>query len=319
MRKRFFLIAIIAVMALAGCGSNKSTVLAKAGKHVITLNDFKAVLSNDIYEVLSSGKLNPIHSQHFFSAAIDNKIMYLLALKEGVKIEKNEAYDRSRQVFYSGKGDFLSSVNVSKEEIERLFNEYYLQLLYAEGLRDTMQYSEQDILDYYDKNKAQYIQKPFIKGSRIAVTVDDPGQSIAVFSDLQLLLRKYGRDYDLFKSAVKKKFSERINISENVSFTDVQLKIIFKKSLGEVKNLLNHPAGSFTEPYEINNEIILFFISETEKESREQTYEEIKEELIRGFLDLQLTSLKADKLTTFKSYNPIKVIVENPVSLLKEN
>jgi hypothetical protein len=319
MKKNIVIVLVGMVILFVGCKArSKYPIIAKIGKHNINVNDFKVILNDATYGLIKSGKIKDIAIQHFYSVTIDQKILYLLAKESGLKINETDEYRKYQENFNKTRRDFYLKLGLNEGEIQRTFNEYWIQREFIEKkIKPTIEYKETDLKRYYETNKKVYFTvKPYIKGHRISVKVPDPEAVLRISAKLEKLKKQHGTNYKILKEKITESFGNSAFFIEDKQFNIDQLRNIFKKSPDEVNNILKTKENHSTDLEEINDMILFFYITKKQTEEIKKSYDEVKDIVLKNYIISNIQKIVAKKTKEYKNRHPITILVEDPASLL---
>lgn len=158
-------------------------VVAKVNGKELTsfeLNEeFQSILpmAGDFHGGVSMGKMAEIREQAM-SNLIEKELQYQYALEKGITISKKELdaeFSKIEKKFPTSRKfkDALKQSSLTKEELKGFLKKRLLTAKVKEiEVTSQAKYSEADVKDYYEKNKASYKRPIQFKASHILIKVD---------------------------------------------------------------------------------------------------------------------------------------------------
>ena len=173
--------------------------------------------------------------------------------------------------------------------------------------------------DFYNSKKALlFTVKAHIAADLIRINIKNMSveEQNKISNKVEAIKKKSKKNYEFFKTQVKLALGENITFIENKKFNVNYLRILFKKSPDEYKNLLSLKINSFSDIYDIKNEKFLFYIRNSQTSDIVQQYDEVKANVIKNFIDAKMQDMIQKKMEQYKATNKQNIYVENPFALI---
>ena len=312
-----FLVSVISF----SCSTNKYEKIAKVGKYYININDFKSMLSPGTYNAFKKiGEQQQYAAgKNLIQQGLDHKALYILAKENNIKLVKDNKYNQAKEKWNKLRKAFYLKIGINEKELDRIFDEYYLQKAYLDKVKNEVQYTEKDLKDFYNTRKSLlFTIKSHINANMIRINIGgiSVNEQNNVNDKINQIKNKVKENYDLFKTKLKIEFGDKVTFIEGKNFNINYLRILFKKSPDEYKNLLTQKPNSFSDTYNLGNDIILFYIITTQKNDIVQKYENVKDSVVKHYIEFKMQDLLQKKIEKYKATHKQEIFVENPFALI---
>lgn len=157
-------------------------------------------------------------------------------------------YDKAKRLGY----DRIPPV---REIVDMVKKQYSVQFLIQKAVRDSIQISAKDLENFYEDNKEKYIDQDAVKVQ-----------------------------YTTFKDSKEENLAlTRLKNSQGTKVKDwIQLGATAIVGLGDIKDivddLLKEQKGTFTKPYKIDDQMVIFFI-EDKRPGRQKLFSEVRSQV----------------------------------------
>jgi len=260
---KLMLSIFLVLIYLLSCGTEQKKqekVIVKIGNEELTLEKLRQIIPTPQKELLS-----PEQVQNFIQRWIDNELMY----QEAIRLEMN-------------KNEELIKV------IEKAEKDFLINRLLDSLLTQDVSISEQEIINYYEMNKDNFLRaKPEIRAFHILVADGDEAKSI------RRRIRK-GEDFEEVAKEVSLDYSRKNRIDMGYFCPDDVVpeiaSIIFRRRV-----------GTLTKPIKSEFGYHIFKIIDKKKPDSVREYDEVKDRIVNRLLAKKKEELYKDFITNLKS------------------
>lgn len=209
---RIFLVFLAASMvaSVAGCGT--SDVAAKVNGEVIKLSEVDAQFASvsEQYPQMFQGVDGEVREIDYRQRILENLITAALvrqyAEEEGIAVSESDidaAVDEQKNAFGGDEEAFMSSlesVGMDLAGYRKQISEQLLTRRIIESISETVTVTEDDIADYYEKEKATYTNAAAKRASHILVAIEDKATAEKILEEVrsggnfESLARQYSID-----------------------------------------------------------------------------------------------------------------------------